>query len=290
VFWRKKQPRYTARNCTGNPTDLQNNSIRKENPRMYDELDSFQNLWKGGYFEGDPLDPLGMSGYGFSLNYLSVLYVTYCRCIEPYINSTTIAIEIGPGRGAWTKTMLAAKEVWTLDALSAEHNGFFEYLRFPGNVNYFQVSDFSCSMLPCNYFDYMFSFGCLCHVSFRGITEYAHNIFPKLKSGCNCFWMVADYRKYNEAVKKIRERNIWENLVPAGRRYLPIKYLLKVLERTVEKPNYKREDENDNPLPGRWYDAGIDRTCAMLEKVGYEVVNPDIGTLLRDPIVHFRKA
>ena len=38
-------------------------------------------------------------------------------------------------------------------------------------------------MLPEDYFNYMFSFGCLCHVSFEGISEYAENIFPKLQIG-----------------------------------------------------------------------------------------------------------
>ncbi len=48
-------------------------------------------------------------------------------------------------------------------------------------------------MLPDNKFSYLFSFGCFCHISFDGITEYMKKLFPKLREGANCFVMVADY-------------------------------------------------------------------------------------------------
>lgn len=159
--------------------------------RLGKELASFQTLWEGGYYEGDPSDPLcRFPSYGV-LNWMSSHHATYLRCIKPYIRKDTVALEIGPGRGCWTKTMLPAKEIYALDALPAEHNGFYSYLGHPPHVKYFQVDDFACEMLPENHFDYMFSFGCLCHVSFEGITAYAQNLYSKLKSGANCFWMVA---------------------------------------------------------------------------------------------------
>ena len=131
---------------------------------------------------------------------MSILYATYLKCIKPYIHNQTVALEIGPGRGSWTKSMLHAKEIQVLDAKSEEQNRFFEYLDHPSNVKYHHVKDFSCSMLEDNYFTYMFSFGCLCHVSFDGITQYASNIYAKLKPGTDCFWMVADYDKYEQAL------------------------------------------------------------------------------------------
>ena len=148
------------------------------------EIARFEGLWEGGYYEGDPLRFLSRSNYG-SYGYISILHATYLLCIKPYIKPETIALEIGPGRGGWTKALLPAKEIWALDALSAEYNQFYEYLNHPKNVKYIQVEDFSCKDLPENYFDYMFSFGCLCHVSFEGTTEYAKNLFDKLKSGAN---------------------------------------------------------------------------------------------------------
>jgi hypothetical protein len=240
------------------------------NKTLRRELKSFgiRNVWEGGFFEGDPLDPLGMSGYGqWGLGFMSVLHATYLRCIKPYVNSSTVSLEIGPGRGAWTKALLASKEVYVLDALPEEHNRFFKYLGYPTNVKYFQVKDFECQMLPDNYFNYMFSFGCLCHVSFEGITKYAINIYPKLKHGSYCFWMIADYDKYKSAI--INLANI-----------------------TQEEKNhlFKCLDQINEPYSGRWHNVGIEKTCSMLEDVGYQVIDPDVGTCLRDPIIHFMKA
>lgn len=259
------------------------------NRKLADELKVFQELWKGGYYEGDPLDPLAMSGYK-QLGFMSVLHATYLRCIKPYINDRTVSLEIGPGRGAWTKALLPSKEIYVLDALPEEHNRFFEYLEYPKNVKYFQVTDFGCDVLPDNYFDYMFSFGCLCHVSFEGITEYAVNIYPKLRRGSNCFWMVADYDKFNSTISNLNSLSIYSALMPRRRRYWPLKWIFVYLMKR-EKLQLLTADENSDPMPGgRWYHAGIEKTCSMLKDVGYEIVDSDVGTSLRDPIIHFIKA
>lgn len=255
--------------------------------RLSEELQSFQDLWQGGYYEGDPLQPLSPSGYG-QLGFVSVLHATYLRCIKPYITNNTIALEIGPGRGCWTKGMLGSREVWALDALPEEHNRFFEYLGYPDNVKYFQVKDFECKNLPNNYFNYMFSFGCLSHVSFKGIKKYAVNLYPKLKHGSNCFWMVADYDKFNKAISNLTALSIWKALMPKARKFILLKYLFAYFIKR-EKLQIKNPDENDEPSPGRWYHAGIERTCSMLQEVGYKIVDPDIGTCLRDPVIHFLK-
>ena len=257
------------------------------NGKLKAELDSFQNIWGGGYFEGDPLDPMAVSSYS-QLGFISTLHATYLRCIKPYINSRTVSLEIGPGRGAWTKALLPSKEIYALDALPEEYNRFFKYLGYPNNVKYFQVNDFRCEMLPDNYFNYMFSFGCLCHVSFEGIREYAKNLYPKLKGKSNCFWMIADYDKYNCAVKNLNDLSVWNALIPKSRRYLPLKWFLMHLKKR-DNIRILPMDESDEPKPGRWYHSGILRTCSMLEEVGYQIVDSDVGTCLRDPIIHFIK-
>jgi hypothetical protein len=263
------------------------------NNRLSRELQSFQEIWQGGYLEGNPIAPLSPSTYQ-QFGFISVLHATYLRCIKPYVNANTIAIELGPGRGAWTKSLLASKEVWALDAKSDEANGFSSYLDNPRNVKYVQVEDFSCKMLPNDYFDYMFSFGCLCHVSFEGITEYAANLFPKIKAGSHCFWMVADYDKYNSVLKNIDECSIWRTFYPRQRlRTVPLRllfsFLMKIERAWTPNQAVMAPDRDIDPSPGRWFHAGTERTCAMLERTGYEIVDPDVGTVLRDPVIHFRK-
>ena len=52
--------------------------------RLKGELESFQKLWQGGYFEGNPLDPLASSAY-VQLGFISILHATHLLCIKPYI-------------------------------------------------------------------------------------------------------------------------------------------------------------------------------------------------------------
>jgi hypothetical protein len=251
--------------------------------RLKTELQSVQNKWQGGYFEGNPLEPMATSPYA-QVGFISILHATYQRCIKPYITRDTVALEIGPGRGAWTKCLLPCKQVYALDALSAEHNNFFAYLGNPANVKYFQVNDFECNMLADDSIDYMFSHGCLCHVSFDGVTRYAQRLYAKLKSGSNCFWMVGDAAKYNAAYAT---HGIWDALA----RIVPMqgRPLIAQLKQMSEQVHSVPPGENEQPGPGQWHAAGGERTCAMLHKTGYRIVDPDVGTNVRDVIVHFRK-
>lgn len=258
--------------------------------RLDQELKSFEGLWDGGYYEGDPLDPFGGSSFG-ELGFMSVLHATYLRCIKPYVGPTTVALEIGAGRGAWTRTLLPSREVWALDALSAEHNRFFEYLGSPDNVTYVQVTDFSCRDLPPDHFTYMFSFGTLCHVSFEGISEYARNLFPKLRRGAECFWMFADYDKYNKAVDSLGDHrgSVSRPRGLNGWWYRTASLLRGLANARADRPTPLVRDKNNTPAPGRWYHAGCAEMCSMLEEYGYVVLDGDVGTCLRDPIVHFMR-
>lgn len=255
------------------------------NQKLHDELESFRDQFKGGYFEGDPLNPLATSGYRH-LGYISTLHATFLRCIKPYLNGETVTLEIGPGRGAWTKALLPSKAVYALDALSAEHNQFHDYVGHPPNVKYFHVQDFECGMLPDDHFDYMFSYGCLCHVSFDGIQAYAANLYPKLKSAANCFWMVADYEKYDRTVQSLDEFSIYSALMSRLPRYSPLRGFLWFL---MKSEKIHLVANNDKDVPGRWHNAGTDRTCSMLEQTGYRIVDRDVGTCTRDPVIHFVK-
>ena len=79
-------------------------------------------------------------------------------------------------------------------------------------------------------------------------------MYNKLITGANCFWMVADYKKYNTAVKK------------------PVLDL----------------NQPDDLVPGRWFNT-YDRVIKALSDLNYTIVATDVGTCLRDPIIHFRK-
>jgi phospholipid N-methyltransferase len=261
-------------------------STLKAESKLRAELRSFGGLWAGGYLEGDPMNPHSGSSYPVELSFMSILHVTYLTCIKPYITPATRAIEIGPGRGGWTKAILSsgAAEVYCLDALSASHNGFWDHVGPTSQVRYFEVSDFSCKELPADTFDYLFSFGCLCHVSPEGVEAYFRNLYSKLRGGANGFVMVADYEKYNRAIRQCKSGEIARSMFRA-RRLLPFRIQIQLIRKLMSE----KQDESSEASPGRWYHLGTNEACRILKNCGYEVVDPDMGVNHRDPVIHFRK-
>ena len=260
--------------------------MKSPNDRLRQELTSFHEVWPGGYYEGDPLDPAGESNYG-RLGYLSILHAVYLVCIRPYITPETIALEIGPGRGAWTKTMLNAKEVWCLDAKSREANSIDTYLGYPSNLVYHKVEDFSCRELPDNKFDFLFSFGAFCHISWDGTAQYMTNLYPKLRSGATAFVMIADYEHNNRVRDNEHRYDVVSRILNRSRLWR----LQRRLRRVHSEPaaSFLGLEEDMEPSPGRWYNTGTDRMAGLLKDLGYVVVQPDIELVPRDAIVHFRK-
>lgn len=267
------------------------NSVETE--KLTKELNSFKDLWPGGFYKGDPLSPMS-SPIGL-FGYMGIYHVIYLTCIRPYLTENSVVLEIGPGRGAWTKLFRLAKEIWCIDALSAEHNKFWEYVGRSPNIKYFTVSDFSCNMLPDNTFTYLFSYDALCHVSFEGLTAYATNIYPKLKKGSHCFIMIGDYTKYNMFVDNIDNYSVFNKLIPTTGRPL-IRACFQRLGSYINRCYMSRRrivrlniTEDEEPKPGRWYNAGLERTCKMLEEKGYTIIDPDMGVDYRNPVIHFAK-
>ena len=138
-----------------------------------------------------------------------------------------------------------------------------------------------------DHFDYMFSFGCLCHVSFDGIEAYAENIFDKLKPGANCFWMVADKKSYERFRKYADHYDIWKQLAPARRASsTSFRPFFNMFSR-MSTPDFMEKDDFAESQQGHWHDAGAERTCEMLKSKGYRIIEQDVGTVPRDPIIHF---
>lgn len=257
-------------------------------PSLDRHLASLQGVWKGGFFVGDPLDRMH-SPYG-PFGWVGVPYAIALGCIRPYVGPKTVAVEIGPGRGAYTRALLAAREVWCLDALSAKHNGFWEYVGEHPNVHYIQVTDFACEMLPDEGVDFVFSYDALCHVPFEGIEAYAAALRPKLREGAHAFWMVADYAKYRRFIAE-RPSVSSSLLAEIGRPW--VRRAIERVTRHVEDRRLRRYSDHIDAPEGAggswWYDAGADRTASMLEQLGYCVLEADVGVDPRSPILHFVK-
>src|ERR1700759_3564339 len=111
--------------------------------------DSFKTIWRGGYFEGVPTHPMAPSEYGL-FGFHSSLYLIYRVCIRPYITADTRVLEIGPGRGAWTKAIadLGPKQVTAIDVVDPEYAGFWQYVGRRSNVQHIVVKDCDLADIP----------------------------------------------------------------------------------------------------------------------------------------------
>jgi hypothetical protein len=247
--------------------------------RGKDEISSFvsSGVWKGGYNEGQPMSKNDdSSSYNVFMNYkgemVNPLYIIYEECIKSFINSKINVLEIGPGHGAWSKCILSLnpKHLYCVDALSAEHNNFWQNIGQNKNVSYFQVNDFSLNEINDDSIDFVFSFGTFCHISPILCYEYFKNIYKKLHSGAQGFIMYSDYDKYSKFAIK--------HNIPHGYGW-DIMFELECLSHQQRTRNYDV----------MWYFLSIERAKEILIKLGYEIINIDININERDPIVHFRK-
>ncbi len=252
----------------------------------------FTKIWPGGYFEGDPLDPTSGSSYGV-YGFNSVLYTIYLTCIKPYVTSKSVVLEIGPGRGAWTKAFLylGVKAIWCLDAAPAEHTRFYEYIGYNETVKYICVNDANLKEIEDNTIDYFFSFGVFCHIPQDITKTYLENLASKMKAGSNGFLMVGDFEKYNKCI---------ENSITIfdirGKWMMPFRILWKVLSAIFPDKYAKKKLNLDDLSPlagksglGRWYHLSTNDACVILESCGFTVVDSDMNVSQRDPVIHFTK-
>jgi SAM-dependent methyltransferase len=255
-------------------------------------LSSFSQIWRGGYYEGDPRDPMARSSYGI-FGWHSSLYLTYLACIKPYVNASSVVIEIGPGRGAWTNAIadLNPRHIYAVDAVPAEFSGFWNYVGSRPNIDYIVAGDFSLAGVPDQSADYFFSFGCFCHLRPEMCEAYVASLARKMKSGSRGFLMIADYDKFNACVTRHAQTSIERAF--HGRRFRLVRaaYWLSVkLMRRRFIPNTLNKTSETSHVAGAWYHWGVDRACAALEKEGFKVIDRDLGASHRDPIIHFAKS
>ena len=259
------------------------------------ELKLFQAaaLWDRGFIDSDPLDPLGWSSYS-TTGFVSVYHAIYLACIVPYVNEASVVMEIGPGRGAWTRALLQRKaaHVYALDVQSLESNGIIEFLGDLANrLTYLEVSDFSGFGVPDGQIDFFWSFGTFVHLSKPQQVEYVRTIASKLKPSAHGFIQLADVHQWNRIVSssQLHIHNILTNVVPAPDRDL----VRQAFEKSPAVLPREKVDETivdfTVPDPGRYFYVGLEWLSQTLKAAGLEVVETSVLSNLRDPVIHFKK-
>jgi hypothetical protein len=118
------------------------------------------------------------------------------RAIVPYLTPRSVVLELGPGRGSWTRALLSLVPfgaVHTVDFLDVEP--WLQPRRYDGRLVCHTVSGNSFACVADGHFDFFFSFGVLCHNNIEHIEEILTNSRPKMKAGGVAVHQYGDWDK-----------------------------------------------------------------------------------------------
>ena len=123
-------------------------------------------------------------------------YDVFQRAIVPFLAPDSAVLELGPGRGSWTRAMLgivARGCVHTVDFLDVAP--WLRPERYGGRLVCHRSSDNSFDAVPDAAFDFFFSFGVLCHNNGGHVAEILANSRPKMKPGGVAVHQYGDWSK-----------------------------------------------------------------------------------------------
>jgi len=179
----------------------------------------------------------------------------FLKAIYPYIHSNSVVLEIGPGKGSWSKAILKYipnGKLHTVDFQNVEK--WLNPERYNGRLFCHQVEDNSYySTFENEYFDFCWSFGVLCHNNLEHIEEILRNILPKMKVGGIAVHQYSD----------------WEKLEKYG----------------WKKCGVPREFKN-KPDDEIWWSRNTQAVMSSLaSKLGWTVICSDLQLIKRDSII-----
>ncbi len=108
----------------------------------------------------------------------------FLKAILPYINPNSTVLELGAGRGSWTRAMLEyipKGELHTVDF--QDLTKWLKPEKYSGRLICHKVDDNAFSCVKDDYFDFFWSFGVLCHNNVDSIRQILQNALPKMKVG-----------------------------------------------------------------------------------------------------------
>jgi SAM-dependent methyltransferase len=221
------------------------------------EINSFQNIWLGGYFgENSPnRNQIGLEDY-----------------LTNNIETDLTILEIGCGRGRWSKFIyenLQPKKLQCIDILSEKHNNFWSFVGDDKRekLEYYHVKDFSLNEIPDESLDFVFSYDVWCHISASSQELYLESLYKKCKPGAKIIIMYSDPEKYYNS----EPANLW-----FIKEYLPKE---KTKDVTNNEDIFKLaiEDSDGEIIPGRWYWIGREKFLKNVTKYNYKILVEDLN-------------
>lgn len=238
----------------------------KNTHSLTEELQSFQTLWKNGFHTlwDEKRNQTGLENF-----------------IKEDMKKKKVCLEIGCGGGQWSKFIYNLNifdKILCIDALSAEHNNFWEHVgeHAKDKITYVKVKDFSLDFIENNSIDYVFSYDVWCHISYSGQEEYLKNLKNKCVEDARLCIMYADALKYSKSEPDNFEyqRQLW-------------KQRKKEFNNDEELAQILIDDCDSDPEPGRWYWIGIDKFIELCEKYNYNIIHRDLNIDKTNPITLF---
>lgn len=122
--------------------------------------------------------------------------LTYIRdhYLLPYLGAETVAVEIGPGGGRWTRYMRGVKTLYAVDYHQELLDELRRSARWPG-ISFIKNNGDDFPGVPAKSVDLVFSFGVFVHLDVGIIDRYLKNILPLLKDEANVIIQYSDKTK-----------------------------------------------------------------------------------------------
>jgi SAM-dependent methyltransferase len=124
------------------------------------------------------------------------------KAIFPFLRRDSRVLEIGPGKGSWTRAMLAFLPEGSVTAVDfVDVTQWLDPSQYHGRLILHQVEDFDLECVPDDHFDFIWSFGVLCHHTVEQIGRVFSATLRKIKSGGVA---VHDYGDWNKIYRSGR--------------------------------------------------------------------------------------
>lgn len=178
--------------------------------------------------------------------------------VLPHLKRDSVVLEIGPGRGSWSRAILRHIPRGRLHTVDFQDvTRWLQPETYGGRLVCHQVTDNSFSRFEDDTFDLFWSMGVLCHNNADHIREILRNALPKMKPGGIAVHQYGD----------------WDKLEAYGwaKGGIPIDF----------------KDQEDDQI--WWPRNSKQKMCALAGEAGWTVVTPDLRLVKRDSIIVLRR-
>ncbi len=178
--------------------------------------------------------------------------------IKPNLRPDSQVMELGPGRGAWSRAILGSIPEGKLTTVDFQDVGeWLEPEKYNGRLECLQVFDNTFSPVDDDSIDFFWSMGVLCHNNQDHVSEILTSAISKMRPGAHACHQFADWKKL--------DRFGW------GRGGVPKEF----------------RELNDDEI--WWPRNSTAEMVSLAETAGWQVVKADMGLLRRDGMILLKR-